>query len=107
MAEIPLKNGEYTVIAYDVNMSASSLEDCLIANAKFKYISFEGGHFEMARFDAAKLYNVSFENANFDRVSFVNAKIKNGRYAGMTIEGIPVEDLLNAYRTSAEHAVTP
>ena len=97
MSTIPLRNNTYTVEAFDTNLSGSSFEDCLLADARITYCSMENARLGKVRLNGASLENVSFDNARMERVSFVNCAIKFGRYEGMTIEGVPVGALLKEY----------
>jgi uncharacterized protein YjbI with pentapeptide repeats len=102
MSQIPLRNAAFQIDAFDCDLSQSRFEDSLLAGASFKYSSFEGAQFELVRMDGAQMKNVSFEGAQMERVSFVNCHVKHGRYAGFTIDGIPVDALLKSYH--AENA---
>jgi uncharacterized protein YjbI with pentapeptide repeats len=99
MRKLPLRNDTIRVEAYDVNLTGSGFEDALFRNATFKHTSLEASTFELVRFDGASMTNVSFEGCNIERASFVNCAIKRGRFAGMTIDGISVEELLEVYHT--------
>ena len=106
MAQIPLRNSAFQLDAFDADLTDSRFEDCLLAGARFKYASFEGAAFELVRWDRTQMKNVSFDGASLERVSLVNCAIRHGRYAGFTIDGIPVETLLAHYRaqTAVESA---
>jgi uncharacterized protein YjbI with pentapeptide repeats len=97
MSTIPLRSNTYQVEAYDTNLTASTFEDCLLAEARFTYCSLEQATLSKVRFDGARLDNISFENATMERIRFVNCAIRHGIYDGMTIEGVPVKALLNQY----------
>ncbi|HEU0369481.1 MAG TPA: pentapeptide repeat-containing protein [Candidatus Acidoferrum sp.] len=97
MPAIPLRNNTYVLEVFDSNLSGSTFEDCLLANANLKYTSFEKARIQMVRFDSVQFTSVSFEKASIERGNFVNCSVKNGRYTGMTIEGIQVTELLEMY----------
>lgn len=97
MSTIPLRNNTYTLEAFDANLSGSTFEDCALGDASLKFVSLQRAQLEMVRFDGARLSNVSFEQASIERVNFSGCAIKFGRYEGMTIEGVPVIQLLQAY----------
>jgi len=63
----------------DVNLAGASFNNVNLAQARFSDINLAG--------------------SSFDDINFTNAAIgKNCNFTGMTIAGIPVEDLLAAYR---------
>lgn len=97
MRKLPLRNAAFTLESFDVNLTGSTFEDALLKHNSFKHSSFEESRFELVRFDGTRMSNVSFENCAIERVSFVNCSIRNGRYAGMSIDGIAVEHMLEAY----------
>ena len=64
----------------DVNLAGASFNNVNLAHARFTDINFSG----------------SF----FDNINFTNAAIgKHCNFTGMTIAGIAVEELLEAYRS--------
>ncbi|MDK2125943.1 pentapeptide repeat-containing protein [Parachitinimonas caeni] len=87
MSAITLHNCEHQIMASDVNMSDSEFDECLLAYTKFEYVSFEKANFEHVRFDGAKIA----------KASFADVAIADSLYDGMTIEGIPVKELLRVY----------
>ena len=110
-------------------MDGTTICDTRWGNAEFNNVFLEGAHFlhmsmRGARFKLVNMKDVSinelsmegsiFEdvtlaNCTLDRVNFKNAKIKSSDlkgiemtdcgYDGMTIEGVPVEKLIEAYNT--------
>lgn len=97
MSTIPLHSNTYQVEAYDANLTGSSFEDCMLADARLTYCSLEQATLSKVTFEGARMDNISFENVAMERVRFVNCAIRYGMYDGMTIEGVPVKTLLNQY----------
>jgi uncharacterized protein YjbI with pentapeptide repeats len=88
MSTLKLTDCEHVIDASNANFGNSSFEDVRFADSRFNEVTFEA-----ARFDSALL-----DGCHFDTVSMIGVSISNGRYDGMTIDGIAVTDLLEQYR---------
>ncbi|SME88652.1 Pentapeptide repeat-containing protein [Tistlia consotensis] len=67
----------------------NSFVDRDLADAEFRNVSLKGARFE----------DVSLAGARFDDIDFSGAEIgRNCNFAGMTVAGVPLAELFDAYR---------
>ena len=88
MSTIKLSDCEHILEVADANFANSSFSDVRLAESIFREVTFEGSRFEQTHMDGSV----------FDTVSLAGVSIRNGHYEGMTIDGIAVTELLDAYR---------
>ena len=86
------------VQAEEADLSGSSFTDVNLCGSTFKNVNFA-----RAEFEDANLSGWSVRNANFSRLEINNAYLRGAAIIdsltqGMTIDGIPVAELLAAYR---------
>lgn len=87
-----------TIKAQAADLSGSCFTDVNLCGSTFNDVNFAG-----ARFEDANLSDWSVHNANFSSLTITNADLRGASIvgsltAGMTIDGIAVEDLQAAYR---------
>ena len=92
MQKLDLTDAVYEMHATDCDFACSQLEDVRLSGSKLMEVSFSDSQFSQ----------VLFDQSQFDNTSWVDVSIKNSRYDGMTIEGIPVLELLALYRQKAD-----
>jgi uncharacterized protein YjbI with pentapeptide repeats len=90
MSTIKLKDCQHIIEASDANLSESRFEDTRMTKVVFREMTLEGSSFN----------NVLLDDSSFEQVSFAGVRIADCRYDGMTIDGVPVLDLLAAHRQS-------
>lgn len=78
------------IVARDCNLSGSQFEDVDMADATFRDATMQN-----ASFSDIDLRNMKIHDANLE-----NAEIRDCNLEGMTIEGIPVSSLLEAYEAN-------
>ena len=86
------------VLAEEADLSGSSFTDVNLSGSTFKNVNFAG-----AEFEDVNLSGWSVRNANFSRLEITNADLRGTMIVdsltqGMTIDGIPVAELMAAYR---------
>jgi uncharacterized protein YjbI with pentapeptide repeats len=94
---IMLSGTKRLVQAEDADLSGSSFTDVDLSRATFNDVNFAG-----ARFQDANLSGWSVRNANFSGLRISKADLRGASFvdcltAGMTIEGIAVNELMAAY----------
>ncbi len=91
---LKLDHSTQRIEATDTNLSGSTFTDVNLTDAAFTDVN---------------LSNTTISDANLSGLQIRNANLRNASIAdsltdGMTINGIPVTDLLAAYRASAQKA---
>jgi uncharacterized protein YjbI with pentapeptide repeats len=84
----------------DVNMSGSTVGNVNLAGCSFTNVNMSGTTFEDANLSGWKLCDVNLAGLKITKANLAGASITQGRIEGMTIDGILVSDLLEAYRAS-------
>src|SRR4051794_8009172 len=84
-------------------------EGVSVQDADMTKSSFVNTKLAKSRFDDVNLQDTTFTNANLASVAFVNvnlagASIVNANLTGMTVDGIPIDDMLRAYRSREQRA---
>jgi uncharacterized protein YjbI with pentapeptide repeats len=92
MSKIQLNDCEHVINASDANLASSRFEDVRLADCEFVQVTLENSHFRDVYLDACA----------FEKTSFAGVCIRNSLYTGMTIEGIEVDALLEAYRAAKQ-----
>ncbi|MEZ5920187.1 MAG: pentapeptide repeat-containing protein [Parvularculaceae bacterium] len=90
MSTIPLENCNHSIKAEDADLSNSVFSQTLLVESDFSEVSFANAQFVQSDFSKAKIM--------FSR--FAGVQLKNCDYDGMTIEDVPVVELLRVYRES-------
>jgi hypothetical protein len=101
---IKMNGTKRTIKAVAADLSGSSFSDVNLSGATFNDVNIAG-----ARIEDANLSDWSVRNANLSGLRISNADLRgtaivDSLMAGMTIDGIAVEDLLGAYRALARSA---
>jgi uncharacterized protein YjbI with pentapeptide repeats len=90
MSTIKLGDCEHIIEVRDANLEGSSFVDVSLAGVVISESSLERARFK----------NVHLDGAVFEGVSLVGVVINNADCQRMTIDGIAVTDLLQAWRAS-------
>ncbi|NRA64253.1 MAG: pentapeptide repeat-containing protein [Pseudobacteriovorax sp.] len=88
MADINLIDKEYRIIADDSNLTSSKFSDCFLKEVQFKDSNFLSSSFE----------ECAFKNTQFKKVDLSGVSISDCNLQGMTIEGIAITELIEAYK---------
>ena len=104
---IQLSGTKRTIKAKAADLSGSSFTDVNLSGATFSDVNVAG-----ARIEDANLSDLSVRNANLCGPRICNADLRGTEIVdslmeGMTIDGIAVYDLLDAYRASTKEANSP
>jgi uncharacterized protein YjbI with pentapeptide repeats len=99
---INIRGTKRQVVAEDAGLSGSSFNNVNLAGARFENVNLAG-----AQLDDVNLSNVAIHNANCAGLSLRDADLRGASIAdsltaAMTIDGIPVADLMAAYRAAKE-----
>ncbi|NVN09784.1 hypothetical protein [Nguyenibacter vanlangensis] len=87
MTTVPLSNCDVQIVAQDGRLDGSTFEE----------VSMEKATFTSVGLNDAAFHRVSLDRSTLTAVSLVGVAISNSRYDGMTIEGIPVTELLRCF----------
>lgn len=88
----------------DVKLSGTHFRNMTFAGAKFEDVNLSGWSLHNVNLSGWSLHNVNLANLRIQDADLRNASIDDSLTAGMTINGIPLADLLAAYR--ALHSIT-
>jgi uncharacterized protein YjbI with pentapeptide repeats len=99
---------------HDVNMTGSRFDDVNLSNAVFYNINLRGARFGGIDFGGAEFScmntgegrprvpasftNMEFDGCRFHGGSFARAAITDANVEGMTINGLPVDEMITVYR---------
>lgn len=83
-----LSSGTYAAV--NANLTGSTFTDVCLAAARFSDVNLAGATFQ----------DINLAGARFDDVNLSGAAIARANIEGMTLDGIPVTDLLAAYRAA-------
>jgi uncharacterized protein YjbI with pentapeptide repeats len=78
-----------------INASEANLEA-----SRFDDVRLGASRFHNAMLDRCTFDTIDMSGCTFENVTFTNARLIDCSYEGMTIEGIPVELLLQHYRST-------
>ncbi len=101
---IQMNGTKRTIRAESADLSGSSFSDVNLSGATFNDVNIAG-----ARIEDANLSDWDVRNANLCGLRISNADLRgteivDSLMAGMTIDGIAVDDLLDAYRALTKRA---
>ena len=92
----------------NINFSQVRFRDCDWTNVAISYIQMGGSHFKQVSVsDGEDQQGIDFENAHLDDTIFKGCSLKdvaitNCNTKGMTIDGIPLQDLVDAYQKNQD-----
>jgi len=69
----------------------------VLSDARFSDTNLARADFDDVNLSEARFHNINLQKASFDNINFSNVSISNANLQGMTINGILVSDLLEAY----------
>lgn len=87
----------------------TSLEvfDAEIVGGEFKKLIMERARFSKVRAERSEFEATHFDGSTFTDCDFTGVAFANCQFVGATIDGILIEDLLNAYRGFKRSSDTP
>ena len=86
------------VKAEDADLSGSTFTDVNLYRATFKNVNFAGAQFEDVNLSGWKVRNANIAGIDIHRADLRGASITDCLVVGMTIDGVPVTELMAAYR---------
>jgi uncharacterized protein YjbI with pentapeptide repeats len=84
--------------AEEADLSGSSFTYVNLSGATFKDVNFAGAEFEDANLSGWTVRNANLSGLEIGNADLRGASIVDSLTAGMTIDGIPIAELLAAYR---------
>lgn len=98
---IKLEQVKQRIDAKDSDMSGSSFTDVSLIGARFNDVNLAGATINDANMSDWRVQNVNLTRLQINcNADLTGASIAESVTDGMTIDGIPVADLLAAYRTA-------
>jgi len=95
---IQVSGARRLVLAEEADLSGSSFTDVNLSGSAFRNVNFAGAEFEDANLSGWRVRNANFSGLAISNADLRGASIVDSLTTGMTIEGIPVDELLAAYR---------
>ncbi|NGZ76679.1 GNAT family N-acetyltransferase [Saccharibacillus alkalitolerans] len=103
LSEADFMGGDLSRSAYShLNMAQASFNNCNLRELRLANANLRGSRIGDSSMDGSEILHVSLTGTSIRNCDLSNVRLADCRYAGMTIDGIPVDDLLTAYRRSAE-----
>src|SRR5260370_22007841 len=90
--------GKQRLEVHKADLSGSVYEDVNLSGGDFHNINLSGSSFDDVNMSGWRVHNVNLAGLRIDQANLAGASIVNGRLEGMTIEGLPVTDLLAFWR---------
>ncbi|SIQ13904.1 Pentapeptide repeat-containing protein [Rhizobium sp. RU20A] len=83
----------------DTDLSGSRFNDANLSGTSFNQINFSGARFNDSNMTGWHVNDVNLAGSTFQHVNLSGAIFSDCRLHGATLEGVPIEDLVDAYRT--------
>jgi uncharacterized protein YjbI with pentapeptide repeats len=96
---IQVNGAKRLVKAEDADLSGSCFTDVNLSGATFKNVNFAGAQFEDANLAGWSVRNANLAGLRVNKADLRGASIVDSLTAGMTIDGIALAELMDAYRT--------
>jgi uncharacterized protein YjbI with pentapeptide repeats len=101
---IQLSGTKRLVLAEDADLSGSRFSDVDLSRTTFNNVNFASARFEDANLSGWSVRNANFSGLSIRKADLRSASIVDCLTAGMTIDGIPVAELMAAWRALTEPA---
>ncbi len=95
---ILIQDAKRLLKAEDADLTGSSFTDVNLSRSTFQNVHFVGAQFEDANLSGWSILNANLAGLKIKNADMRGASIAGSLTAGMTIDGIPVADLMAAYR---------
>jgi|SRR5580698_9515222 uncharacterized protein YjbI with pentapeptide repeats len=99
---IQLSGTKRLVLAENADLSGSCFTDVDLSRATFNDVNFAGARFEDANLSGWRVRNANLSGLSISKADLRGAAIADCLTAGMTIDGIPVAELMAAWRALTE-----
>jgi uncharacterized protein YjbI with pentapeptide repeats len=81
-------------------LSGSRFDDVNLSGSSFHNANMSGSSFDDINMSGWTVHNANLSGWKVSKVNLAGAAFSEGRYDGMTIDGIAVTDLLETYRAA-------
>jgi uncharacterized protein YjbI with pentapeptide repeats len=110
LSQIELRDCEHELVIDGANLGNSALRDVSLAGSNFENVGYENSTFLNVTLENSALEYVRFDGCKMKYVSFREVSLTILDCDGMIIDGIPVRDLVESYRSAhpdAPPSLTP
>lgn len=99
LTESDFMGGDLSRSAYShLNMSQAPFNNCNLRELKIANANLRGSRIGDSSIDGSEILHVSLTDSSIRECDLSNVRLTNCEYAGMTIDGIAVTELLDLYR---------
>ena len=84
----------------DTDLSGSVFNDANLSGTRFNQINFTGARFNDSNMSGWHVNDVNLSGGRFQNSNLSGVEFRNCRLAGATLDGEPLDDMLEAYRGS-------
>jgi uncharacterized protein YjbI with pentapeptide repeats len=98
--EIKLHRTTEKLHVNDTDLSGSVFNDSNLSTTSFNQINFTGAKFNDSNMSGWFVNDVNLSGSRFQNINLSGVEFKNCRLAGATVDGEPLDDMLEAYRGS-------
>ena len=102
---VKLQQTKERIDAGDADLSGSIFKKVNLSGSHYDDVNMSGSSFDDVNMSGWRINDVNLAGLRLAKANLAGASITGCRYDGMTIDGIPVTDLLDAYR--ARHKGPP
>jgi uncharacterized protein YjbI with pentapeptide repeats len=82
------------------DLSGSVFNDTNLSGSQFNQINFSGVKFNDSNMAGWMIHDVNMSGSKIENTNLSGVEIANCRLSGLTIDGVPYDDLLEAYKQS-------
>ncbi|MBD9647727.1 pentapeptide repeat-containing protein [Ensifer sp. PDNC004] len=98
--EIKLHRTTQRLDVNDTDLAGSRFNDANLSATSFNQINFSGAKFNDSNMTGWYVNDVNLSGAQFQNINLSGAAFSNCRIAGVTLDGVPLEEIVEAYRKS-------
>jgi uncharacterized protein YjbI with pentapeptide repeats len=86
----------------DTDLSGSTFNDANLSGTSFNQINFSGAKFNDSNMSGWHVNDVNLSGSRFQNLNLSGVEFENCRLAGATLDGEPLENMLDAYRKARD-----
>lgn len=84
----------------DTDLSGSTFNDANLSGTTFNQINFSGARFNDSNMSGWYVNDVNLSGSRFQNINFSGVEFANCRFMGATLDGIPLDEMKEAYKNS-------
>lgn len=98
--EIKLHRTTERLDVNDTDLSGSRFNDANLTSTLFNQINFSGARFNDSNMTGWFVNDVNLSGSRFQNINLSGVSFANCRMPGATLDGVPLEDILDSYKKS-------